>query len=146
MIPLYFTVGDRRGSVLQTFLLRSLAILFGMYLTLALLVFPKAIAITERLKSKKKRRAEEQSLASSAGTPRYVEVPTTDDSGSDSDFTSASTSAKPKFISQTNTRRSGTSETSSAMPSSTTATGSGSGMGSSSGKGSVLRRSQRNLN
>lgn len=115
MIPLYFTVGDRRGSVMQSFLLRSLAILFGLYLTLALLVFPKIIAISESRKSRKKRQAEEQSLAASSGAPVYAEVPTTEDSGAESDFTSGgSTSGKPKFISQTYTRASGTGEGSSA--------------------------------
>lgn len=43
LIPLYYTVGDRRGSALQTFLLRSLGQLFAMYLTLGLLFVPKMI-------------------------------------------------------------------------------------------------------
>lgn len=107
MIPLYFTVGEYRGSVLQTFLLRSLAILFAMYLTLALLCFPKFIAIINQVKAKKKRQAEEQSLGGSVASPRYVELATSDDSDAESDLTTASRTDKPGFISQTNSRRSG---------------------------------------
>lgn len=131
MIPLYFTVGDRRGSVLQTFLLRSLAVLFAMYLTLALLAIPKIIAINKHRSAKKKRKDESQSLMASSGAARYAEVPTTDESGSESDMTSAAGSAsnKPKFISQTNTRAS-----------SGTGTGTTTGTGTGTTSGSVMRR------
>lgn len=45
LIPLYYTVGDRRGSALQTYLLRSLGELFAMYLTMGLLFVPKMIYV-----------------------------------------------------------------------------------------------------
>lgn len=107
LVPLYYTVGDRRGSVLQTFLLRSLAVLFAMILTIALVTYPKFGAIMARVKSKKQR-DEDRSLAGTAGSgqAKYAEVPTTDESGSESDFTSAGSTGKPRFISQTYTHKS----------------------------------------
>lgn len=127
MIPLYFTVGQRRGSVLQTFLLRSLAILFAMYLTLALICMPKAIAIYNQIKARRKKEAEEPSIASSVASPRYVELATSDDSGSESDFTAASGSEKPRFISQTNTRKSASGDLGSGSGAATPSRGSSGG-------------------
>jgi hypothetical protein len=76
-----------------------------MILTLALITYPKMNALVAKIKSKRGR--EDQSLTSSVGAgPRYAEVPTTDDSGSESDFTSTSSTGKPRFISQTYTHKS----------------------------------------
>lgn len=50
LIPLFYTVGDRRGSALQTFLLRSLGELFAMFLTMGLLFVPKLIYVLRGLK------------------------------------------------------------------------------------------------
>lgn len=50
LIPLYYTVGDRRGSALQTFLLRSLGELFAMFLTMGLLFVPKMIYVLRGLR------------------------------------------------------------------------------------------------
>lgn len=66
LIPLYYTVGDRRGSALQTFLLRSLGQLFAMYLTLGLMFVPKMI-YTIRSVRQEERDADEYGAAA-AGT------------------------------------------------------------------------------
>jgi len=50
LIPLYYTVGDRRGSALQTYLLRSLGELFAMFLTMGLLFVPKLIYVLRGVK------------------------------------------------------------------------------------------------
>lgn len=146
MIPLYYTVGNRRGSVLQSFLLRSLAVLFAMILTLALVTYPKMYALVARIKAKKQRgRGEDRSVIGTVGSGqvRYAEVPTTEESESESDFTTASSSNKPRFISQTYTHKSigstgGT--TGEAASGGTGGTGTGTGTKGSSG-GPVFRSS-----
>lgn len=104
MIPLYYTVGQRKGSVIQGFLLRSLTAVFAMVLTMALLSYPKVQALIHRIRAKKQRRSRHMELVGAGAAP-YTPVPrTSDESDSDSDFSANSTS-KPRFLSQTNIRR-----------------------------------------
>lgn len=103
MIPLYYTVGQRKGSVIQGFLLRSLTAVFAMMLTVALLSYPKVQALVRRIKAKRQRRSRHMELIGSGAAP-YTPVPeTSDDSDTDSDFSTTS-AAKPRFLSQTNIR------------------------------------------
>lgn len=50
LIPIYYTTGDRRGSVQQQYLIRSLGCLFGLTFTVVALFAPKIIAISRALK------------------------------------------------------------------------------------------------
>lgn len=105
MIPLYYTVGQRKGSVIQGFLLRSLTAVFAMMLTVALLSYPKVQALVRRIKAKRQRRSRHMELIGSGATP-YTPVPgASDDSDTESDFTTNS-ATKPRFLSQTNIRTS----------------------------------------
>lgn len=52
LIPLYYTTGQRKGSVQQNYLLRSLGVLFGLYFTVCVLFIPKIMAISASLKGK----------------------------------------------------------------------------------------------
>jgi hypothetical protein len=147
MIPLFYTVGQRRGSELQSFLLRSLTVVFGMILTISLLSYPRLYALFSHMNAKK-RRGGGTSITDSAGAPRYAEVPTTDEE-SESDFTSASSTSKPRFVSQTYVHKSGTGSggpTSDNPPSGTlgtssATTGTGTGSGTPGGSSGMVRRS-----
>ena len=50
LIPIYYTTGDRRGSVQQQYLIRSLGCLFGLYFTVIAMFAPKIIAVSRILK------------------------------------------------------------------------------------------------
>lgn len=107
MIPLYYTVGQRKGSVLQQFLLRSLAIVFALIITIALISYPKVNALILHIKNKRARKkAEERGVG---GANRYAALPTAEESEdiSGESFTSISSTTKPRFISETYTHKSG---------------------------------------
>lgn len=50
LIPIYYTTGDRRGSVQQQYLIRSLGCLFGLTFTVIALFAPKVIAVSHILR------------------------------------------------------------------------------------------------
>lgn len=146
MIPLYYTVGQRKGSVIQGFLLRTLTAVFAMTLTVALLSYPKAQALVHRIKAKRQRRSRHMELIGAGAAP-YTPVPgSSGESDSDSEFT-ATSSAKPRFLSQTNIRRSGHLEPGAGTgsrsgaehegPASTAGSDTGTGTGSATGMSSA---------
>lgn len=54
LIPIYYTTGDRRGSVQQQYLIRSLGCLFGLTFTVLALFAPKIIYISRQIKGEEK--------------------------------------------------------------------------------------------
>lgn len=106
MIPLYYTVVQRKGSLLQTFLLRSLATVFAMILTVILVSYPKIQAIIKH--EKRKRREHQQTnlpARTSIGSTVELAGENEDDSSSD-EYDSSTNTNKPLFLSQTRTCRS----------------------------------------
>jgi len=81
LIPLYYTVGDRRGSALQTFLLRSLGELFAMYLTMGLMFTPKLIYVLRGLKQGEHADHEGGSSTYTGGTNRQSVTMDTTETG-----------------------------------------------------------------
>lgn len=67
LIPNYYTVGDRLGSVLQSYLLRSLGVIFAMYLTLGIVFIPKAVYIHRQNKSERESKAARSGSAQTVG-------------------------------------------------------------------------------
>ena len=55
MIPLYYTVGDTTGSLLQQFLIRAQTTLFALHLTIILIAYPRVIAIIRERKEQRER-------------------------------------------------------------------------------------------
>lgn len=105
LIPLYYTVGDRLGSVEQSYLLRSLGVLFALSLTFGVVFVPKMVYIMRSLKTQKDvgktSAAATFTATTTTGTSkkgvRYTEMSSGDSSGSSQ---SADLSGKPMFISE----------------------------------------------
>ena len=133
LVPLYYTVGDRRGSALQTYLLRSLGQLFAMYLTLGLLFVPKLIYTLRGVRKGEQAEGDEDFATygarasmtmetterggfSTTRMTNYTEQSASEDSDSDvggttmgvGDITGDSTNGRPQFVSMNITRGSTT--------------------------------------
>lgn len=131
LIPLYYTVGDRRGSALQTFLLRSLGELFAMYLTMGLLFVPKLIYVMRAVRHGEQAEGQQSNFAAASrasmtgettvtgaavrSVPNYTEFSESD--ASDEDYEGAGiagvsavedASRGPQFVSENVTRGSTT--------------------------------------
>lgn len=107
MIPLYYTVVDRKGSMLQKFLLRSLATVFAMILTVILVSYPKVQAII-RQEERKRKGHHQASLSDKTHVSSTIELTGEDGEGSSSgdEYDDSTGTSKPLFISQTRTYRS----------------------------------------
>ncbi len=148
LIPLYYTVGDRRGSALQTYLLRSLGELFAMFLTMGLLFVPKVIYVLRGVRKGERTDGEESNFQTTArgsinadtttmGTSRginYTEFSDSDRSDSDYDAGQAGgasmaeeSSNRPGFVSMNISRGSSAPTDSFTAGSGTAGTESGTG-------------------
>lgn len=67
MIPLYATVGEYPGSLLQTFLIETLSIIFTLYLGMACIALPRMKAIYDSKRYERELREKEPASGGNTG-------------------------------------------------------------------------------
>jgi len=115
MIPLYYTVGETTGSLLQQFLIRAQTTIFALHLTLILLAYPRIVAIIREQKEQKER---QERRVENNNFPLTSAGDTEDDAYSDTTY--AESDSNTGLFTDDNDGESGITSPRSAIPSTVT--------------------------